>query len=99
MVQVIKKDGDLLKQTTLLYIVYQIIKAQHKVLSSTILNYQRKSGLFGDVYGPEAYPKDQDKATNVIKVIAKKLQRARVIKEAINIDRFIYPEDEAIQEP
>ena len=98
MIQVIKRGGDLLKQTTLLYIVYQIIKAQYKVLSSTILNYWRKNSLFGDVYGPEPYLKDQDKATNVIRVAAEKLQRAGVIKEAINIDRFIYPEDEAIQE-
>ena len=73
MIQVIKRGGNLLKQTILLYVVYQIIKAQYKVLLSIILNYQRKNNLFGDVYGLEPYPKDQDKATNVIRVTAKKL--------------------------
>jgi|SRR5437667_12592035 len=99
MIQVIERGGDPLKQTTLLHAVHWAIEAWQKVSLSTIANCWRKSGLFGVVCGLEPRPEDWDKAAHAIKVTAEKLQRARVIKEAIDINSFIHQDDEAIIEP
>ena len=51
------------------------------------------------VCGLEPRLEDWDEAAHAIKVAAEKLQRAGVIKEAMNINSFIHQDDEAIIEP
>ena len=85
-------DGhDPVNTITLLHAVHWIHSAWDQTrLETIIVNCWRKTGLFGNVFGPEKRPEDWDEATELLRRVAQVGQ----IRDTMSIDDFLCPEDE-----